>query len=467
MTGMLVSCGDNGNGGPGGSGRAGGPGGWGQGSGTATSVETETVTSSSISARVRSFGSIRAQDVVSIIPQVSNRITEIHADLGDTVRQGEVMARIYDVPFRDALEQARAQLRQSRSAFERDSTTYVRQQQLFERGASSQSEYDDARSTYESSRAQLESARAALTQSRENLQNTEIRSPVEGVVLNRMIAEGDLARTGEPAFEVANLVGYETRLFLPMQDWETVSIGLPVTMSLSNREGVAAEGTISRISPQLNPNSGLGEVVVSLVDVTPSIRQGVLVEANITLYTHENTIVIPRSAMIEQIDTYIEPETNTVEIQRSYNAFVAVGDTTAEQRELELGLEQGERVEVIAGLQEGEELIVTGQRNLSDGSRIRVPAQRRPDATGEQRLEDGPPANGQPAGPYDESSEDENDQNGMQHADSEDAEPNRDEASASGDDSAPGDGSGRGDGSGSGEGQGQGRGQGQSTGGNR
>jgi len=336
---------------------------------------------------VRSYGTIRAQDVVSIIPQVSNRVIRINADLGDTVRQGDVLAKIYDVPFRDALEQVQAQLRQSRSAYVRDSTTFERQQQLYERGASSASEFDEARSAYESSRAQYESARAALTQSREDLENTEIRSPVNGVVLERMIAEGDLARTGEPAYEVANLVGYETRLFLPMQDWEELTIGLPVEMRLSNRDGVAAEGVISRISPQLNPNSGLGEVVVSLTDVSNFIRQGALVEARITTLTRDNTIVIPRSAMLEQIDTYIEPETNTVEIRRTYNAFVSVGDTVAQQRELELGLEQGERVEVLSGLQEGETLIVTGQRNLSDGEPIRIVGQDRPGR--EQDLENG------------------------------------------------------------------------------
>ncbi len=369
------------------------PGGWQGSARQATSVEVSEVTTASISAQVRSYGSIRAQDVVTIIPQVSNRITRIHADLGDTVRQGQLLAKIHDVPFRDALEQAEAQLRQARASYERDSTAFLRQQQLFDRGASSPSELDNARSAFESSRAQYESARAARTQSRENLENTEIRSPVNGVVLERMIAEGDLARTGDPAFEVANLVGFETRLFLPMQDWEAVSVGLPVAMRLSNRDEIAANGIISRISPQLNPSTGLGEVVVSLTDATRSVRQGVLVDSRITLRTEENTVVIPRSAMIEQVETYIEPETNTVEIRRKYSAFVAVGDTIARQRELELGLEQGERVEVLAGLESGEKLIVTGHRNLSDRDRIRIAGQPRPD-TREQQLEDGPPGAG-------------------------------------------------------------------------
>ncbi len=355
------------------------------GGGQATSVEAIPVQTASISDQIRSFGTIRAQDVVNINPQVSNRVTRIHADLGDSVRVGDLLAKIYDVPFRDAFEQARAQYRQSRIAFERDSTQFSRQERLFETGAISSSEFDEARAVYSTSRSQLEAAEASLTNSREDLENTEIRSPVNGVVLNRMIAEGDIATTGTTAFEIANLVGFETRLFLPMQDWDAVHVGLPVELRMSNQRQTIAQGTISRISPQLNPETGLGEVVVSLVDVTSSVRQGVLAESRITLETRENTIVIPRAAMMENVETYIEPETNTVELRRNYSVFVAQGDTVASRRDLTLGLEQGERVEVLSGLEEGMSLIVTGQSGLRDGARVRIAGQERtrPDRGGE------------------------------------------------------------------------------------
>ncbi|MEX0994809.1 MAG: efflux RND transporter periplasmic adaptor subunit [Balneolaceae bacterium] len=368
-----------------------GQGGFGQfrGGGQATSVEVVPVTTSSISEQVRSYGTIRAKDVVNVNPQVSNRVTEIHADLGDTVQAGQVMAKIYDVPFRDALEQARAQLRQSRVTFERDSTQFQRQQSLYESNAISSSEYEDALATYENSRAQFEAARASVTQSRENLENTEIRSPVYGVVLSRAISEGDVATTGTTAFEVANLAGYETRLFLAMQDWEDVRIGMPVELQLSNRDGIAGEGVISRISPQLNPATGLGEIVVTLTDMTSSIRQGVLVESRIILLTKEDVVVVPRSALIERVDTYIEPETNTVELRRSYSVFVAQGDSIALRKELELGIEQGDRIEVLSGLEPGERLIVTGHRNLQDEARIRIPGEsgQRPAGQGERSIQ--------------------------------------------------------------------------------
>lgn len=346
------------------------PGGF--GGGQATSVEVVPVQTETISEQIRSFGTIRAQDVVNITPQVSNRVVRIHADLGDNVSRGDLLAEIYDVPFRDAVEQAQAQIRQARATFDRDSTQFTRQQELFERNLISRSEFDDSRTTYLNSRAQYESARANLTQSRENLENTRIISPVDGVVLARMIAEGDVATTGQPVFEIANLVGFETRVFLPLQDWEQVQIGQQVSMSLSSRSSEIARGVVSRVSPQLNAATGLGEVVITLTDAERSVHQGALVQARINLQTRENVVVIPRSAMVEKVDTYIEPETGTIELERTYAAFVNQGDTIAIRRELTLGIEQGDKIEILDGLSPGEGLIVTGQRNLQNRSRIRV-----------------------------------------------------------------------------------------------
>lgn len=348
------------------------------GGGQATSVEVTPVQSGTINEMVRAYGNIRPQDVVSVTPQVSNRVTRIVADLGDNVSAGQVLAEIHDVPFREAVEQARAQVRQAQASYERDSTQFSRQQELLERDLVSRSEFDDARTTYLNSQAQLESARASLTQSLEDIENTRIKSPVNGVIMNRYIAEGDVATSGQVAFEIANLSGFETRVFLPLRDWEAIQIGQQVSMTLSSRGSEVAAGVVSRKSPQLNATTGLGEVVITLTETTTSLHQGSLVQANIILQTRENVVVIPRSAMVEKVDTYIEPETGTIELERSYSAFVAQGDSIAVRRNLTLGIEQGDRIEVIDGLLPDEGLIVTGHRNLEDGSRIRVAGAERP-----------------------------------------------------------------------------------------
>lgn len=340
-----------------------------------TSVETITASAQTISEQIKSFGNIRAQEIVNVTPQVSNRVTEIHADLGDTVSQGEVLAEIYDVPFRDSYQQAKSQLEQSRSSYIRDSLQFYRQQELFEKDLISSTEFDNARATFQSSKAQFNASRANLTQSREDLRNTNITSPVYGVVLNRNISEGDLATTGQAVYEIGNLVGFQARVFLPMEEWRKVDIGQQVDFRVSNQPEVSGKGRVTHISPQLDPSTGLGEVVISLTDRGPSIFQGVLVESIINIETRDSAIVIPRSALVEKVQTLIEPESNTIQLERSYSVFVVHDDSLALRRELTLGIEQGNQVEVLKGIQAGDEVIVTGQNNLDDSTKVQVAEQ--------------------------------------------------------------------------------------------
>lgn len=373
---ILMSCGGSDSEESNASGRSQG-GGWASGGfggagARVTSVETNPVTLSAIAEQVRSFGTIKAQDVIAITPQVSNRITRLYVDLGDTVRQGQLVAKIYDATFRDQLNQARAQVDQSKIALSRDSSQFARQDQLLEKDLISESEYDIAYATYRNSLAQFESAKASQTQAEENFNFTEVRSPVRGVIISRTGEEGDIANSGQVLFEIANLVGYETRIYLPVQDWRTVRIGQPVKLRVSNESDATASGIVSRKSPQLDATTGLGEVVITLTEIGESIYPGVLTENVIDIVNKPRAIVIPRSAMVEKVETVIEPESNTIQLDRSYSVFVSVGDSSAELRRLELGIEQGDKIEVLSGIRVGESIITTGQQGLQDRSAIRV-----------------------------------------------------------------------------------------------
>jgi len=331
-----------------------------------------TVELSTIADQVRSYGTVKAQDLVSVSPQVSNRLTDIYVDLGDTVEAGQLMAKIYDKTFRDQLSQAQAQLAQSRIALRRDSAQFERQRQLLEMDLVSDSEYEIAIATYRNTMAQLESARASLTQAQENFNFTEVRAPVNGVVVSRSLEEGDLAPSGQTLFELASDSGFETRIFLPVQDWRSVRIGQSVQLRVSNEASISATGIVSRKSPQLDPTTGLGEVVITLTQVGGSIYSGVLAENLINIQTNDNAVVIPRSALVEVVETVVNPESNTIELERSYSVFVSKGDSMAERRTLELGIEQGDRIEVLSGLQPGDNIVITGQQGLEEGGRISV-----------------------------------------------------------------------------------------------
>lgn len=365
---LLPGCGSNDNGNSDQQNFRGGGGDRDQG----TAVEVSEINSDRIVDQIRSYGSVSSQDVVRVVPELSERITEIHVDLGDTVNEGDLLANLYDATYRDDVRSDEATLRQRQAALERDSTTYYRQQTLLDRGAISRSEYDEARTNYQSTRADYEAAEASHTQSRENLKKTEVRSPVDGVVERRHQSRGDLASTGQELFEIATRGGYEVRLFLPMREWRRTAINQDVHLRASGDQSFDANGVITRRSPNIDRDTGLGEVVVTVTDPGTSLVSGVLTETRIDVDARESVVVVPRSALSDQVQTRINPETNTIDIEREYSAFVAKGDTIAERRTVELGIEQGQNVEITEGLQAGEKLIVRGQAGLEDQSRIRI-----------------------------------------------------------------------------------------------
>lgn len=350
-----------------------------------TSVQVSEVAPSEISELVRGFGNIRARDVVRITPQTTERVTRTYVDLGDTVQVGDLLAELRDDSFRDQLRRDESQLRQARSAVTRDSLAFERVKTLSEQNLSSTSELENARVAYQTSQAQLESARAALTQTRQNLAYTNIRAPVNGVVISRDISPGDVASAGTVIFELSNLLGYEIRLFLPLEDRRKIEINQPVSLRLTGDNVPAASGVVSRISPELDPVTGLAEIVISLTELEQEVLPGSLAEAAITVQTRPNALVIPRNALVEDVETVLDPETNSIRVERGYSAFVAQGDSIAVRRSLELGLEQGDRVEIVSGLEAGDRLIVTGQGGLENESRIQVAGQRR--QQNEQSLE--------------------------------------------------------------------------------
>jgi RND family efflux transporter MFP subunit len=335
------------------------------------SVEVTPVIRGTITDEIKTYASVQASDIVAVTPQVSNRITRLYVDIGDTVRAGQLLAKIYDVPLRDLTVRDQAQVKQARIAFSRDSSTYARQKSLFDKKLLSEADYQNALTQYETARASLESSIASLTQNREALSNSEIRSPVYGVVIRRNVAVGDVAGAGTVAFEIANLSGLESRLYLPARDWERAKVGQTVNFRLSGDAREAASGVVTRLSPQIDPVTGLGEVVVTLQQRSSGIFQGSLTEATIQVSTREGVIVIPRTALIENVQTVIEPESNTIRLNRTYSAFV-VADSVAVRRQLTLGIQMGDKIEVLSGLTDGDQLVTTGMNNLDDNTPVNI-----------------------------------------------------------------------------------------------
>lgn len=358
----------------------------------ATSVEVTTVKPGSISRQVVTYGTIKSSDIVNVTPQVSNRVIRIYAYIGDTVKDGQLLAKIYDQPYRDQLAQDAAQLAQAQANLYRDSLQYIRQRTLYQRNLVSGTDFESTRATYLSSKAQYKAAEAAYQQSRQNLNYTEVRSPVYGVVTQRNVAAGNVVTQNDVLYQINNLLGLESDLYLPRPDWQQVKVGQKVSFYISENDDKVAEGTVTRKSPQLDPATGLGTVVVSLNEAGNDISPGLLCRTVIDVETHNNAVIIPRDALVENVQTFIDPESNTIQLQQTYSAFIVKNDTLALRKDVKTGIREGNEVEILSGISAGDQLIVTGQNGLQDSAKVRIVHPGEFGTSDSQSVESNPPA---------------------------------------------------------------------------
>src|SRR5262249_21806593 len=156
---------------------------------------------------------------------------------GDTISQGEVLARVRESEYSDRVKQAAAQLAQAQSAAEHSQQDFARATKLLATDSITKSDYDSVKARHDSDAAVLENAKAALTQATTALNDCAIRSPINGWVLERSVEVGTLANTGTAAFVVADIHLVKAAFGVPDTTVSLARLGDPQTITTSSLNG--------------------------------------------------------------------------------------------------------------------------------------------------------------------------------------------------------------------------------------
>ena len=152
--------------------------------------ETVKVERGNITNSVTATGTIEAIKTVNVGTQVSGIIQSVFVDFNDVVKQGQVLARLDETPLKTQVEQSQAGVDQALAQYKFQEATYNRLKPLYEKNLIAQADYDQVVFNYENSRAALNNARSAFARSEVNLGYATIYSPINGVVVNRAVEEG-------------------------------------------------------------------------------------------------------------------------------------------------------------------------------------------------------------------------------------------------------------------------------------
>lgn len=297
----------------------------------------------SLSDRVALAGRLDPWVEVEVSTELGGTVQEIGFEKGRNVKEGQVLARIGTDLFEATLEEARAELTGAEA-------NYTKSSELFERQAVPRQDLIAATSAYEGAKARMKQAELRVERS-------IITAPLSGVAIRREIEAGEVVPPGSLVTTIHQLNKLKASVGIPEDDISFFRVGSTAVLEVDAYPERPFEGTIHFLGPAA---SGLNRTFPAEIEVDNRdtlLRPGMIVRVSLVKRIFEEAVVVPRDAILER-------DTGNV-------AFVIDGDR-AELRAVKTGPSEGGEIVVLQGLEPGEELIVTGHRNLVDGQRVRA-----------------------------------------------------------------------------------------------
>ena len=330
-------------------------------------VEVETVSRADIEQIVTATGAIESNATVNIMPKVSGRLESLSTgtpeggtriEEGVAARKGEQIGLIDRALYVAAAEQARAQAR----AAEADAADAEREQKrmisLFESGSATEQMRDKAVTAAKTAAARLGAAKAALELAEINLQESVLKSPMDGVVTRKYIDEGNLVSVGQPVVTIADIAQVKVIVAVSEKHTTLVKEGVPCRLMVDAYPDKVFAAKVSSVWPALDPATRSLQVEIRLDNPGMELKPGMFAKVDLILERKTSVIVIPFDSVT---GGKVSP------------AFVyTVNNSVAYKHVVEPGIVQADKVEVISGLNEGEELVVNGMTYLKDGMAVEV-----------------------------------------------------------------------------------------------
>ncbi len=286
---------------------------------------------------------IEAYAEADVIAKVAGEVREILVEEGDTVAKGDVLARLDGDRLRLELSESRARLRKMRSDFERNKE--LREKRLLSEGEFEKLRYD------------LQALEASFNLASLELDYTQIRAPIDGVVSERYVKVGNTIPVGQPAFRVTSLDPLVAYLHVPEREYRQIGPGQPVAIDIDALAGQQTMATVTRISPVVDPETGTFKITIEIYDDERRIKPGMFGRMSIVYDVHENVLQVPRSAIVEDMGN---------------EAVFVVEDGKAVRRTVQTGYGYNGMVEITAGLNDDDAVITVGQVGIKPGAKVSV-----------------------------------------------------------------------------------------------
>ena len=306
-------------------------------------VETSVPVRGDVYAMYRGTAPIEAYAEADVIAKVAGEVRELLVEEGDDVSKGQVLARLDGERLQLELNESEAKLRK----LQRD---YERNIDLQAKGLISDGDFEKIK--YE-----MEALQATFNLASLELDYTQIRAPIDGVVAERFVKLGNAISEGDALFKVTSLDPLVAYLHVPEREYRHIDPGQPVGIEIDALGDETIVAAVSRVSPVVDPQTGTFKITVEIVDRERRIKPGMFGRIGVIYDMHEDALQVPRSAIVEDRGTA--------------SVFVIDGDR-AIRRPVSTGYSNRGMVEITSGLEDGDQVVTVGQASLKQASRVTV-----------------------------------------------------------------------------------------------
>ena len=318
-------------------------------------VSVTTVEKKSLEITEEAIGTLESLVDPTIAAEISARVVKVYVSVGQTVKKGQLIALLDSADFNLARQEAQTEVARIEGLLANQQRTVERNQTLVNKNFISRHALDDAVAQQNSLQEQLEAAKIRAASAANTGAKTQLFSPVDGKIEERIVDAGEFVQPGDPIVKIIGNQKLRAHIPLPESVASKIKPGLEIRLSTPVSDSVVIT-TIKEIKPLVRADNRSVDAIADINNQT-DWHAGASVNAQILLSKKEGVLVVPEQSIV------LRPAGEVVYV---------IQNNTAQQRIIKIGEQRAGWVEVLQGLESGAEVAVDGAAYLTDNAQVKI-----------------------------------------------------------------------------------------------
>ena len=282
---------------------------------------------------------------------------DIFADMGDRVKKGDILLRLDQREAKLNYEIAQKTLDRNKALLQEARNNLKRSKELFDKGIISSSERDSIQTQHDIAEAQAAQSESALALAKKRLEDTVITAPLTGEIKKRGVSRGETIKDKSPLFTVVNTDQLKFYGTIPEKFSPQIKVGQAITIQVDAYGDKAFSGRIERVSPAIDLDTRTLTIEAKIPNPKSLLKAGFFAKGIIATVTEENVPFVPEGAIYSSL---------------GITKLFVIADSIAKEKNIKLGMKEGNMVEVVNEIKAGDIVAVTNLTQLYDGAKVKV-----------------------------------------------------------------------------------------------